>query len=724
MYKNDLIVNEMIERMMSEKEEAVSILLEENKRLKKECTKYKKKYNRVVHSRSWKIGAPLRKIKFNKKKENSRLETRCKEHYLCDDSYNSYEENIDFSKYNTEIKTIALYLPAFHQCAHNDKWWGEGFTEWDNVKRGSKLFEGHYQPRVPHNDFGYYDLSYVDTIKKQVKLAKQHGIYGFAIYYYWFSGERILEKPLDLILDNKDIDFPFMIVWANENWTRRWDGKTKDVLIEQKYTEGDPYNFINDLKPILLDERYIRVDGKPVIAIYEPASIPNLRETVGIWRKEARKQGIGEINIWVRDSEDETEEYKQLFDGKYEFPPRKHCFFDGIKGPEGCTVFDLCAAINEHRKQAIINDAEWTICKGSMLSWDNSSRRKNSAHIWGKYCLENFYIWNRYNIAYLRRCFNEENRFIFINAWNEWGEGTYLEPDELTGYANINTLSKAIFGLPLYDNEIVNGKMLLGCGIDEEERSALNNVFSNESASIAVQAHVFYPELIHEIINASNNIPYSFDLYLTTVDELYAEYIYEYSTRNSNAKNIFVELVENKGRDVIPFINQIASVYEQYDYICHIHTKKSKYDINGDVWRKYLYENLLGSEQVVEQILKTFIQYDKIGIICPENIDLIKNNIEWGGDKEIAETLLSDIGITNLELDKIPDFPAGNMFWAKTKAIDILFSYDFNNMVPEEKNQRDGTVMHAIERLWIYIAKSNGYSAIRTRSLLDSRPLL
>ena len=168
-----------------------------------------------------------------------------------DNRLSQYENNIDFSNFNTDIKAIALYLPQFYPIKENDEWWGKGFTEWTNVKKGKPYFIGHHQPRIPGdkiNYLDYYQLINSSVIKKQIQLAKSHGIYGFAMYYYWFSGKRLLEKPLDLFLNNKDIDFKFLLIWANEDWTRRWNGYEGKILIKQEYKKSDPYDFIKDIK--------------------------------------------------------------------------------------------------------------------------------------------------------------------------------------------------------------------------------------------------------------------------------------------------------------------------------------------------------------------------------------------------------------------------------------------------------------------------------------------
>lgn len=213
-----------------------------------------------------------------------------------------YEKNLDFSNFRTNIKAIALYLPQFHSIKENDIWWGKGFTEWTNVKKSKPHFEGHHQPRIPGdklNYLEYYELTNSNIIKKQIQLAKTHGIYGFGIYYYWFSGKRLLEKPLDLYLNDKSLKFPFLLIWANENWTRHWDGRNKDILIKQEYKDKDPELFIKDIKKYLIDKRYIKIDSRPVIGLYEPFDIPQLNKTIKIWREKSLEYGIGDIFILV-----------------------------------------------------------------------------------------------------------------------------------------------------------------------------------------------------------------------------------------------------------------------------------------------------------------------------------------------------------------------------------------------------------------------------------------
>ncbi|MDO4526537.1 MAG: glycoside hydrolase family 99-like domain-containing protein [Candidatus Saccharibacteria bacterium] len=370
--------------------------------------------------------------------------------------YNShYEDNIDFSKIKAKpsVKAIAFYLPQFHTFPENDKWWGEGFTEWTNTKKAKPRFEEHYEPREPHNDIGYYALDDVETIRKQVQLAKQHGLYGFCFYYYWFSGKRLMEKPVDLFLKDATIDFPFCLCWANENWTRTWDGLNKNILIRQEYKKKDPERFIIDAKKYLMDSRYIRIDGKPVILVYAPNAIPDFRDTVKKWREIARNEGIGEIVVWSRNSIlDDEFENTDTVDGEFDFAPIVHPFFIDEKLAENeknCKTVNYSEAVEYIKESGIYH--EHTPVKpfyySCTMGWDNSPRRKDF-FAFNNYSPEKFHDWLSLIIEETKRRHAENERFVLINAWNEWAEGTYLEPDKKYGYTNINAMSKAIYDLP------------------------------------------------------------------------------------------------------------------------------------------------------------------------------------------------------------------------------------------------------------------------------------
>ena len=607
-----------------------------------------------------------------------------------DNQISLFEDNIDYSNYSSDIKTIALFLPQFHPIKENDKFWGKGFTEWTNVKKAKPLFICHHQPRIPGDEInylGYYELTNIDVLIKQIKLAKSHGIYGFGIYYYWFSGKILLDKPLNLLLMNKDIHFHFLLIWANENWTRRWDGRDKDILIKQEYKKEDPEKFINDIKKYLIDKRYIKFDNKPILGIYEPYQITNLNKTIRTWRQKAREYGIGELFIIVTLNHYKVEEFQKmnLFNGVYQFSPR-----DSFEYLIKSKSYFLYTGIlyKEFNLTNIKND--FYLFKGSMLEFDNSPRKKEYV-LFENYSPEQFYMLNKNIISWTREKYTK-NLFIFINAWNEWGEGTYLEPDKKYGYASINALSKAIFNLP-YMVKSYNSKNF------------------NKKCKIAVQAHIFYEDLIIEVLNKINNIPVKYDLYITTDSEIKKEIIEKNIKKFSNANNYEILILKNKGRDVLPFLIQMHNNIKKYKYICHIHTKKTKFINFGDEWREYLYNNLLGNTYIVSEILSDFDTKSKLGIIFPETFYKVLLNYDTEVtemDKFYMNYILKKL-FKYYKIGKKIEFPVGNMFWAKINSIYQIFELDLKNVFPQERYQVDGTIMHGIERIWVYLVKLNGY---------------
>ena len=431
-----------------------------------------------------------------------------------DNKISEYEKNIDFSDLNTTIKVISLYLPQFHVIEENNKFWGKGFTEWTNVKKSKPKFIGHHQPRIPGDFFGYlgyYDLTDIKSIEKQIKLAKSHGIYGFGIYYYWFSGKKLLEKPIDLFLKNSYLNFNFLLIWANENWSKRWNGEDKEILIKQEYKENDPYNFIKDIKKYIKDKRYIKIDNKPVIGLYEPRSIPNLKKTITIWRETSRELGVGEIFILISINNNKLQNLQnlKLFNAAYEFPPR-HSFNNNRSLNRKTFIYSELLYKSNYFNDSNINFNSFPFFRGSMVEWDNCPRIQKCS-IFNYYSPEQFYIFNKIIVDWTLKHYNNDLRFIFINAWNEWGEGSYLEPDSKYGYASLNSLSKAIFNISY--SEITDS-------IGENR--------------IAVILHIFNEDSIKEIINKINNIPYIYDLFIYIDKKINIDNIKKYIYSNSS----------------------------------------------------------------------------------------------------------------------------------------------------------------------------------------------
>ncbi|USV58816.1 glycosyltransferase WbsX family protein [Aeromonas encheleia] len=359
------------------------------------------------------------------------------------------ESSDSYVRADSDAKVIAYYLTQFHPTEENDLWWGKGVTEWNNVCRAMPQYVGHYQPRIP-GELGFYDLRLKDNIIRQTELAKKYGVYGFSFYFYWFDGVRLLDKPLDLFVDNKDIDFPFSLCWANESWTRRFDGSCGEILIEQSPTEESYKAFIDSAISYMKDFRYIKVNDKPMLTIYRPSFIPNCEGILSYWRERCREQGLGEIHlIGVKEHSWDADLIALGFDAQSEFHPG--------------TVFKQCKIITDDvhfiqpefgglvvdYKDIVINKKYFNydydkLYRAAMPMWDNTARRDNKGMIFEGATPALYSEWLEDIIKAGNKRTDIEDNVIFINAWNEWGEGTYLEPDRRYGYAYLDATRKAI----------------------------------------------------------------------------------------------------------------------------------------------------------------------------------------------------------------------------------------------------------------------------------------
>ena len=345
------------------------------------------------------------------------------------------------------VKPICLYLPQFHAIPENDKWWGKGFTEWTNVKPAKPQFEGHYQPHVPHPDIGYYNLLDRETQAQQIELAKQYGIGGFCYYLYWFSGTRLLEQPIDNMLADPTLDFPFCVCWANENWSRRWDGLDHDLLMVQDYSDEDDIAFITNISKYLKDDRYIRIDGKPLLVIYRPNLFPDMKSTVQRWRRWCRDNGVGEIYLAYPQSFETVDPAVYDFDAALEFPPN-NSKPPNITDDVTPVVDDFQSKVYDWRifveRSDNYKDPGYTLFRSATPAWDNTARKKKKGTVFHNSCPKLFtkHLKNAFSETLAQRD-NPDERLVFINAWNEWAEGAHLEPDEKYGYAWLQAVRDA-----------------------------------------------------------------------------------------------------------------------------------------------------------------------------------------------------------------------------------------------------------------------------------------
>ncbi|MBI5632831.1 MAG: glycoside hydrolase family 99-like domain-containing protein [Nitrospirae bacterium] len=367
--------------------------------------------------------------------------------YLFDMNVKKGEEYVPIASPKlpeTDIRLIAFYLPQFHPIPENDEWWGKGFTEWYNVSRAIPQFIGHYQPHLP-GELGFYDLRIKEVQARQIELALQYGVSGFCFHFYWFNGKTLLEGPIRQFAEN--YEFPFCINWANENWTRRWDGESNEILIAQKHSPEDDIHFIEYVSGYLRKKQYIRIDSKPLLIIYRPSLFPDPLATARRWREWCRDNGIGEIFLALTHSFEHVEPETIGFDAAIEFPPNTFPLSDisdrlniinlDYKG----VPLDYEDAINYSMHQIRPHYKKFRgVCPG----WDNEARRPGRGTVLVNSTPKAYKRWLRGLCDYTIRNFEPQERLIFINAWNEWAESAYLEPDRRYGYAYLQATAEAL----------------------------------------------------------------------------------------------------------------------------------------------------------------------------------------------------------------------------------------------------------------------------------------
>jgi lipopolysaccharide biosynthesis protein len=338
-----------------------------------------------------------------------------------------------------KIYAIAMYLPQFHPIPENDEWWGKGFTEWTNVTKAKPAFLGHYQPHLPA-DLGFYDLRVPEVRESQAQMAKDYGIHGFCYYHYWFNGKRLLNRPFDEVLESDKPDFPFCLCWANENWNRRWDGREGNILIGQNYNSEDDLNHIKFLINAFKDERYIKIDGKPLFIVYRISQLPNPLATTNLWREEAIKHGFDGLYLCGMEG-NHPHSYNQIsevgldaaiqFQPSFSYLPKYEKAFKRILSyflnRKGHIIYDY-SSFTKRMMSWNSREANYPIFPSITPSWDNTGRRKKDGFILNKSTPKLYGKWLKKELEILQNKANLSQKIIFINAWNEWAEGNHLEP--------------------------------------------------------------------------------------------------------------------------------------------------------------------------------------------------------------------------------------------------------------------------------------------------------
>ena len=348
-----------------------------------------------------------------------------------------------------KARVIAFYLPQFHTTLENDFYWGQGFTEWSNVVKATPAYMDHYQPHLP-TDLGYYDLRVTQNFAKQAALARRYGIAGFCVYYYNFGRRRALHEPFEAMVNDRSIDFPYCVCWANENWTRHWDGGTRAMIFEQQYDRRTLEAVIDDAVRYAADPRYLTVDGKPLFLVYRPALIPDTAGFASLCRSAFRRAGHKDVHLVYVESMESARQGRPPsdigFDACVEFPPHGHGVAaqdrtllrrEGFSG----TRYDYEATLCGYLSRPSVAYKRYP---GVFPSWDNTPRQPQRGDSFVRATPEAFQLYVEEKLDELRNLFVGDERLMFVNAWNEWAEGTHLEPDIRFGHRWLEAIRNAL----------------------------------------------------------------------------------------------------------------------------------------------------------------------------------------------------------------------------------------------------------------------------------------
>lgn len=372
------------------------------------------------------------------------------------------------------MKIIPLYLPQFHTIPENDEWWGKGFTEWVNVRDAKPLFEGHNQPRVPLNN-NYYDLSDIETLKWQCRIAKEYGIYGFCMYHYWFNGHLLLEKPMEMLLAHPEIDIKYCISWANHDWTDAWKASNRQpkVLIAHNFDdEKDWVDHFNYLLPFFKDPRYMTENNKPLMVIYIPNIIRKLKKMLDVWSQMARDNGFDGLTFIYQSAASSFDNSwdHSLFDYGVEMNPgyvglanrqKNSSFFPKLMkySHEIKRFLHIRRSLLPQKKITEVSKADYDYTWQRILElrpisnapkmipcaftdWDNTPRHKERGYLYQGVSPDKFKSYFKQLLDNTKNFYDTD--MIFVFAWNEWAEGGYLEPDEKNGFAFLEAIKECL----------------------------------------------------------------------------------------------------------------------------------------------------------------------------------------------------------------------------------------------------------------------------------------
>jgi lipopolysaccharide biosynthesis protein len=604
------------------------------------------------------------------------------------------------------VKTIAFYLPQFHPIPENDSAWGKGFTEWTNVSKAVAEFVGHYQPHLP-GELGFYDLRLREVMVRQVELAKQYGIHGFCFHHYWFGGKRVLEKPVQAFLADQDLDINFCLCWANENWTRGWDGDDRHVILGQRHSPEDDLAFIADLVPAFLDPRYIRIEGRPVLLVYRPGVLPDPAATVQRWREYCRGNGIGEIFlVYAQTFGIDDHPSTMGFDAAVQFPPHL------TSSPEISSSVTLLnptfhGKIYDYRvlpgNAASAPPPAYPLFPTAFPSWDNTARRPGRGHMFAYATPGSYRDWLTTLFQRAKVYLPPDRQFVFINAWNEWAEGAHLEPDRRYGYAWLTATASVIREHTKVPEEV------------ETEVARSTAHFQKKSDTLVI-VHLYYGDLTDEFIKLLRAVPDS-DAVITLPNHVSAETVRLLRCELPKAR---LMLVENCGRDVLPFLSTLSLARELgYDLLVKVHSKRSPNRDDGEQLRADLVHGLLDARSFA-RVRAAFVADRKLGMVgTSRSWQSLSVPTFLVNNRTHMIPMLQSIGVSE-EILPSSGFFAGTMFWARVAALDWVQELGLSRKNFEaEWGQTDGTTAHALERIFAIGVQARGHKIATLDTIRD-----
>jgi lipopolysaccharide biosynthesis protein len=614
----------------------------------------------------------------------------------------------DFDPSQASVKLFAFYLPQFHPIPENDLWWGKGFTEWTNVTRALPQFDGHDQPRHPA-DLGFYDLRNEAILEQQVALAKKYGIEGFCFHFYWFAGKRLLEKPLDTFLNRPDLTFKFCLCWANENWTRRWDGQEQEVLIGQQHSSDDDIQVMLEMCKYIDDPRYLTVGDRPVVIVYQVQLLPTPKETAKRWRRVVKERlGKDVLLVYAMTFGNTSDPSKFGFDAAVQFPP--HCIEHADITPNvtlwnpqfSGRVLNYDKLMHDNRLRTFQFPVFPTVFPG----WDNTPRRSSSGSVFAGSTPRSYAAWLSEAALFATDKPVHGDSIAFINAWNEWGEGAFLEPDQRYGHAFLRATAEVLRPYCALTRAPLELRQTRGATADQRILS-----------KPAIIIHAFYPEILAEILG---NIPDTEKQALyVSVPEGHERQFEDIMIRYAPSANLFP--MPNRGRDIQPFLALLRHAREQgHSAFIKLHTKSTRHRADGVQWRSTLTEPLfrLCQHGALETVLR---EHSQLGLATARG--QVLDGMSYMGEAGNIAWLRRLCALANIT--GVPDqfvFAGGSMFAGRIEALHQLLCPEISNLAFEEEQGRvDGTLAHAYERFFGILTQANSFEVAGIEVLDDGR---